>query len=307
MAIGVSRVFHLNVNCSDLERSLVFYRDLLGLTQAAHTVSPEQDGTAFGLPRVAWDAWIMLDERGYDGVVVDLLEWQTPRPAERPSGAATARADDPGFGRLGFTVGDVDAAHARLRDADVRCFGEPHDVVIEGAPPLRALTCLDPDGTMIELLGMEGVTSRFSFLTVNVRDLDRSIAFYESVLGFGSHFRMSPGRQPGAALGIDGEMEFEMAYLDDPRRSGAFAIDLVQWKVPRAAGEPSRQSNRIGPFRLAFMTDDIDRDHAALVDAGVRCWSPPATLAMGPGMPDLRALLFDDPDGTVLELIESPT
>ena len=38
MSIGVSRVFHLNVNCSDLERSLGFYRDLLGLTQGAHTV-----------------------------------------------------------------------------------------------------------------------------------------------------------------------------------------------------------------------------------------------------------------------------
>jgi len=27
---------------------------------------------------------------------------------------------------------------------------------------------------------------------------------------------------------------------------------------------------------------------------------------MGPGLPALRALLFPDPDGTMLELIESP-
>jgi hypothetical protein len=27
---------------------------------------------------------------------------------------------------------------------------------------------------------------------------------------------------------------------------------------------------------------------------------------MGPGIPSLRALLFPDPDGTMLELIESP-
>jgi catechol 2,3-dioxygenase-like lactoylglutathione lyase family enzyme len=302
MSIGVSRVFHLNVNCRDLDRSLGFYRDLLGLTQQAHTVSPEQDGAAFGLPRVAWDAWILLDERGYDGVVVDLLEWQTPRP----TGAPAVTANTLGFSRLGFTVADVDSAYERLREAGVRCFGEPHGVDLEGAPAIRAVSLLDPDGTMIELVGQPGVETRFSFLAVNCADLGRSVEFYESVLGFQPLARMSPGPQSGAALGLDGEIEFEMAYLDDPRRASAFALDLVQWKTPAATGQPSREANRVGPFRLAFMTDDIDRDHAALVDVGVHCWSPPTDLDMGPGMPDLRALLFDDPDGAVLELIESP-
>ena len=303
MAIGVTRVFHLNVNCSDLERSLGFYRDLLGLTQGAHTVSPEQDGAAFGLDRVAWDAWILLDPRGYDGVVLDLLEWQAPRP----TGAPTSPTGDLGFARVGFTTDDLDACHARLDDAGVRCFGEPHDVGLAGAPPVRAFTCLDPDGTMVELVGgAPGVGTRFSFLAINCADLDRSIEFYSSVLGFTPLARFSPERQDGGALGIDGEIEFEMAYLDDPRGQGAFALDLVQWRTPGATGAPSREANRLGPFRLALYTDDIDRDHSALVDLGVRCWSPPAHLEMGPGIPPLRALLFDDPDGTVLELIEPP-
>jgi catechol 2,3-dioxygenase-like lactoylglutathione lyase family enzyme len=302
MAIGVSRVFHLNVNCSDMERSLGFYRDLLGLDQQIRTVSPEQDGAAFGLPRVAWDAWIMLDERGYDGVVLDLLEWQTPRPTGAPATAANTL----GFSRVGFTVGDVDATYERLHDAGIRSFGPPHAVDLQGAPAFSALTVLDPDGTMVELVGSPGTACRFSFLAINVRELDRSIEFYESVLGFTPMARMQPGRHSGAALGIDGDVESEIAFLDDPRREGAFALDLVQWKEPTATGEPSRQANRVGPFRLAFTTDDIDRDHDALEAAGVRCWTPPADLDMGPGMPPLRALLFDDPDGTVLELIESP-
>jgi glyoxylase I family protein len=305
MAIGVTRVFHLNVNCSDLEQSLGFYRDLLGLTQGAHTVSPEQDGSAFGVARAAWDAWILLDARGYDGVVLDLLEWQTPRP----TGAPTSATADLGFARVGFTTGDADECHARLRDAGVHCFGEPHDVGLAGAPAVRAFTCLDPDGTMIELVGRGDGSDRaqLSFLAINCSDLDRSIEFYSSVLGFTQRGRFRPDVQDGAALGIAGQMQIEMAYLDDPRGTGAFALDLVQWQVPGTTGGPSRTAHRVGPFRLALYTDDIDRDHAALLDAGVHCWSPPAHLEMGPGIPPLRALLFDDPDGAVLELIEPPT
>src|SRR5688500_5400653 len=76
VTLGVSRVFHLNVNCSNLERSLIFYRDLLGLTAGVRT-APEkpQPGGAFGLDQAQSDAWILYDQRGMDGVAIDLLEW----------------------------------------------------------------------------------------------------------------------------------------------------------------------------------------------------------------------------------------
>jgi len=300
MGIGVTRVFHLNVNCSQLERSLHFYQDLLGLRQGAHTVSPDQDGAAFGLERAAWDAWMMLDERGYEGAVVDLLEWQAPAPAA--SGAAAANRL--GFARLGFTTADLDATHARMSaDVDARPT-EPHAVTMEGAPTMRTFVVADPDGTQIELLG--GDATRFSFVVLNCSDLERSIAFYSEVLGFHPRVRFAPGPRDESALGLGPGSEWEMAYLDDPRGTGAFAIDLVQWHVPPPTGAPSREANRLGPFRLALSTDDIDAAHAALLEHGVACWSAPAELDMGPGLPPLRALLFDDPDGAVLELIETP-
>ena len=96
MPIGVSQAFHVNVNCSDLERSLGFYRDLLGLTASTRT-KPEapQDGAAFGLDLAQWDAWILHDERGFGaGLVVDLLEWQVPRPTGRPN-RRVGRATNP--------------------------------------------------------------------------------------------------------------------------------------------------------------------------------------------------------------------
>lgn len=301
MPIGVSQAFHVNVNCSDLGRSLRFYRDLLGLTAATRTrPDAPQDGAAFGLDQAQWDAWILHDARGFGaGLAVDLLEWMVPPPTGRPNGAA-----DLGFNRLGLYVTDLDGLYARLTTAGVRAHGAPHETVVEGRAPIRTVVVEDPDGMLVELVGV-GV-DRVGFVAVGCSDLARSRAFYEDVLGFRPMFDRPPTRQPGDQLGLDGEIELTAAYCDDPRGSGAFMLELVQLLEPGPTGPPASAANQLGMFRLALLTDDIDRDHAGLVARGVHCLTPPATLEMGPGIPPLRALLFLDPDKTVLELIEPP-
>ena len=301
MAIGVSRVFHVNVNCSNLERSLAFYRDLLGLTQGAHTrPDAPQPGGAFGLDAAQWDAWILSDERGFDGMALDLLEWQVPRP----TGAPYPVANHLGFQRFGFVTRDLDAAYQRLVAAGADCFGPPHDVDVGGTDGVRAFVCADPDGTPVELVSGPG--ERFAFLAINCSDLERSTKFYADVLGFRPLAKFAPGPRDESALRLGPDAEWEMAYLDDPRGAFAFGIDLVEWKQPKPEGAAYAAANNLGIYRMALFTDDIDRDYEGLREHGVQCVSPPAKLEMGPGIPDLRALLFPDPDGAMLELIEAP-
>lgn len=302
MSLGVSQAFHVNVNCSDLERSLGFYRDLLGLTASTRTAPSEpQDGAAFGLDRAQWDAWILHDERGFGaGLAVDLLEWQVPTPTGAPNTAI-----DLGHNRLGFYVRDLDEVFGRLAAGGVTTYGEPHETAVEGRAPVRTVVVEDPDGTLVELVGVGA--DRVGFLAVGVSDLAASKVFYEDVLGFRPMFDRPPTRQPGQQLGLDGEIEFTAAYLDDPRGTGAFMLELVQLLEPRPRRPPTNPANRLGMYRFAFLTDDIERDHADLVARHVRCLTPPAALEMGPGVPPLRALMFEDPDGTVLELIEPGT
>ena len=70
-----ARIFHVNVNCTDLERSRRFYADALGLDAAVRTTPDRaQPGAAFGLDTARWDAWVLVGANGFDGGAVDLLE-----------------------------------------------------------------------------------------------------------------------------------------------------------------------------------------------------------------------------------------
>jgi catechol 2,3-dioxygenase-like lactoylglutathione lyase family enzyme len=301
VAIGASTIFHVNANCSELARSLAFYRDLVGLTPSTHTAPGAQPGAAFDLETARWDAWILTGARGFDGVALDLLEWKVPRP----TGRAFEHPVHLGLARLGFTTRDLDARYARLRAGGADCFGPPHDVEVDGAVVARAFVAADPDGVLIEFTA--GDVDELAFVVVHCSDLDRSVRFYRDVVGLPVRYRLAPQRQDGAPLRIAGTVEWESAVLGDPSGRTAFTVMLVAWTEPRELDPPARDANQLGLYRLAMLTDNIDRDYHELRSHGARCVSPPAQLDMGPGLPSLRALLFHDPDGTALELIASPS
>jgi lactoylglutathione lyase len=240
-----TRVLHVNVNCSDLDRSAAFYGDEIGLSPILRTTPPApQPGEAFGLDLVQWDAWMMAGHAGFDGVVIDLLEWKVPRPVGHADSS-----EGTGFRRLRL-AGRVVASRT------------------------------DPDGTPLAVA--ESDAPRVAGVEIGCSDQAASIAFYRDVVGFRI---VGPG---------------ELADEHGPDR---FLVELV----PTPSEREPRVANELGMYRMAMLTDDIDRDHAALLAAGVRPYSPPATLEMGPGVPTLRALFFPDPDGTTLELIELPS
>src|SRR5687767_2169443 len=155
MALSLLSTVHVNANCSDLARSLAFYRDLVGLTPLSHTKPVPQDGAGFGLPgRVQWDAHLLHDERGVAGPAVDLLEWQQPRPCGHPA----RTANQLGLYRLCLAHPDLDALHARLSAAGVRTASEPVSMPLDHASGLsvRFFCAYDPDGTCVEFIEQPG-------------------------------------------------------------------------------------------------------------------------------------------------------
>jgi glyoxylase I family protein len=290
------RIYHVNINCSDLERSLAFYCDGIGLHKGART-TPEspQPGGAFGLAEVQWDAWILYGDQGTKGVVLDLLEWQVPRPQGQPRGRAT----DVGFNRLCIRVPDLAATHARLVAMGADCWTAPMTIGLD--PPTTMFIVSDPDGTQIELL--EGKEVQLSHIAVNCTDLERSQRFYEDVMGLRTILDIETPPLPGAVFRLPGEVRLHSRLMRD--MFTGFMVELIAWINPSVTGWGFRCANDLGIFRMAWITNDIDRDYHNLVCAGTCCYTPPAELEMGPGIPPLRALFFDDPDAVCLELIET--
>lgn len=114
---------------SDLERSLAFYRDTLGLEAAAvYDDPPYATLTAAG-------ARISLAEQGH--------------PAEDRPGVTMTAPEDPSRANvvLVLEVEDARAVHRALQAEGVRFLADPYE------PPWGGCRffCLDPDGYLVEI------------------------------------------------------------------------------------------------------------------------------------------------------------
>jgi glyoxylase I family protein len=87
---------------------------------------------------------------------------------------------------------------------------------------------------------------------------------------------------------------------DDP---GGINLDLIEWLSPRTEGRAYPRLNHAGIARIALHTANLQRTYEELKARGIEFYSEPQVLQFR----DRSSLFvcFEDPDGTVLELIES--
>lgn len=130
-----------------------------------------------------------------------------------------------------------------------------------------------------------------------VRDLERSIGFYEA-LGLKVWRReKETGPFIEAVVGIPG-VHIEWAKLKCPDGS---LVELVQYHShPDHQPLADAPSNRLGCSHIAFTVDDIVQTCQVIVRSGGTVVNPPS-LAPG-GL--VRVAYGHDPDGIVMEVVE---
>ena len=137
---------HVSVSTADLDGSIVFYSDLLGIPvlDRGEDSGPELRKLV-GLDDVSI-RWADLDLG--DARILELVEFTSPR------GASPAKSLwDPGSGHFGLRVDDLNGLYDRLREAGVTVRSEPVTWNEPGAwDGVRVMYAIDPDGTWVELV-----------------------------------------------------------------------------------------------------------------------------------------------------------
>lgn len=147
--MAIKGIFHVNVNCSDLDRSQPFYENLgFEVVHAIPEGSPPDMLRGLGLPADsrARAAIMMLDVRNTRGARLDLIEWSRPAPHGEP----LQNLAQLGAARIALWTKDIDAEYERLRGDGIEFVSTP--VEMDGA---RFCCFRDPDGTMLELIDFD--------------------------------------------------------------------------------------------------------------------------------------------------------
>ena len=153
-AAGAPRVVgvhHTSRSVGDMDRSLRFYRDLLGMEVLVDT---EMAGEMLEREVALAGARLRLVELGTGGeTMLELLQYHEPPP--RADGEEL-RPCDVGAHHFALTVDDIHAAYEKLVEAGVEFTCPPQEVDAGYFAGHRTVYCYDPDHLIVELWQVPG-------------------------------------------------------------------------------------------------------------------------------------------------------
>ncbi len=147
--MNIKGLVHININCSDFERSREFYEKLgFEVFLEVPEYNTPEVAAAVGFSEYELRGALMILRDARPPFVIDLLEWRNPRDSAHPYPGLNHL----GIARIAMASSDLDADLAELRARGVEIVGEPADVVWEDGPRSRFVCFKDPDGTVLELV-----------------------------------------------------------------------------------------------------------------------------------------------------------
>ncbi|MQA85505.1 MAG: bleomycin resistance protein [Streptosporangiales bacterium] len=143
--LPILSVGHTGITVSDLDRSVAFYRDVMGfpVTETIR-LGGELVAQVTGLPEAEIDI-VFVTAPGH---TIELLSYVKPEDRAR----STLRPCDPGFFHLCFMVDDIDRVVETVGAAGFEPAGPVPTVQHGPKKGRRAIYTRDPDGVVLEFM-----------------------------------------------------------------------------------------------------------------------------------------------------------
>lgn len=146
----VGRIYHVGLTVSDLERSIAFYRDVLGLEfQGEIFMEGEETDKMFRRVNCKARVAYLNGSKAVEAPPVELIQFVNNEVKKVPSDLFTTSISE-----VCFYTDDIDSAYKHLVDNNVECLFEPQyfDFRADGFGESRAFYFRDPDGIILEMM-----------------------------------------------------------------------------------------------------------------------------------------------------------
>ena len=140
---------------------------------------------------------------------------------------------------------------------------------------------------------------------ITVSNIENSIKFYRNILGLTLIGQaLMEGKETDALFAMN-NCKVKIAYLNGSDNIIAPPIELLEFITPETTKDKAKL-NKISVSEICFRVENIEKIYKHLIDSNVECLSEPQEFDFTSyGFSKSKALYFKDPDGIILELMET--
>ncbi len=145
----IESIFHINVNCTDFDRSMEFYAKLgFKVVRDLEVVGNQQLSEGLRIPNCSGRAALLMLGDNPRATRLDLIEWLHPKT----EGTTYPNLWNAGICRIALRTRDLRKDCEKLTAQGIEFWTEPRFFNVREGREEGFVCCSDPDGTVIELI-----------------------------------------------------------------------------------------------------------------------------------------------------------
>lgn len=293
---------------SDIERSLAFYRDVLGMTVFYdQVIAAPQTSEFLGVPD-AKTRVVSLQGGDTPFGMVGLVSFLNPDIKPRRQLCESAGGPDLAFLFTGEF--DIPAMHRKVVESGQEILCEPLAYEVPERGVISGFTCKDNDGVVVAVMRFGGLdqpgdtrVGPMRRAAIIVDDLDESLAFYRDTLGLTVFYDAEiTSPEEGMMLGLPGAKVRVVSLQSGDSDVGM--VGLLEVREPRLPPRrPVREAIGAPDAALIFITESMKTVEQKARAAGVRIQAAPLEYEI-PQRGICAGMSFYDPNGLLMDITQ---